>query len=61
MFHCQNRTRCVIMDYKTLFTDINVANELLYAEDEDKGLFRVLALCAINHIPLQHLFVIWNG
>lgn len=25
------------MDYKTLFSDINVANEVLYAEDEEKG------------------------
>ena len=25
------------MDYKTLFTDINVANEVLLEEDEEKG------------------------
>ena len=27
------------MDYKTLFSDINVANEVLFAEDEEKGSF----------------------
>ena len=25
------------MDYKTLFSDINVVNEVLFAEDEEKG------------------------
>lgn len=37
MIHHSSRTRRVIMDYKTLFSDINVANEVLFAEDEEKG------------------------
>lgn len=30
------------MDYKTLFSDINVANEVLFAEDEEKAFIRYL-------------------
>ena len=52
------------MDYKTLISDINVANEVLFAEDEEKGSFKErLSLCVYlyNRAPLQDLFVIWNG
>ena len=52
------------MDYKTLISDINVANEVLFAEDEEKGSKQYALVCAsilYNRPPLQDLFVIWNG
>lgn len=50
------------MDYKTLFSDISVANELLFAEDDEKGCIKKPRLVAYDRISvLQHLFVIWNG
>ena len=45
------RSNIVIMDYKTLFSDINVANEVLYAEDEEKGLGK-LRFIAVNNLWL---------
>lgn len=33
------------MDYKSLFSDINVANEVLFAEDEDKGSVKKALYC----------------
>ena len=45
MIHHSSRTRRVIMDYKTLFSDINVANEVLFAEDEEKGCVQKVSSC----------------
>lgn len=52
------------MDYKTLISDINVANEVLFAEEEEKGSLKrtpCLYVYLYNRAPLQDLFVIWNG
>ena len=62
MIHRHKERVGLIMDYKTLFSDINVANEVLFAEDEEKGSFNKAFLCvSYTTAPLQDLFVIWNG